>query len=270
MSFRDLDVENMPFAGSFANGEDRGRRHIAISMERLDRSWDIMVKSTMSIVAITMAVTEQSSKLLVKNVILGMVNVLDKITETSSKRNSGSKTLDESSFGGVASGGGMSFNELRAEANRIGEMGENMFLRMDSFGRAIMENLVILLPSKWRQHIDLLEGFVFSFNKDLTEDDASFVAGMLFAEQCRITHIFVSLVSDLLAEPYELNADKTGYQTFSAKAEILANEWLDLARPLYNEQERHLSSVNSSSLGADYLSKVIQRLGFPDIASKIM
>lgn len=265
MSFKDLNVEDALLASSFLRGEEQGRKRIALSMDRLDRSWDIMFKTTMSIVAITMATVDQLNKPLAKTVLEGMVSVLTKLTETMSQRNSGIDTHD------YAVVGFSSFEELQSESNRIDAVGRDMFASLDTFGQAVIVNLLVPLPSKWKQHLQLLDDVILSCKRELSKDDAASISVIISEEQVRITQLLFNFISEVVTEPYELNVDKTGYRTFSAKAEIFANEWLGMARPIFNEQERLLSSSASpSDLGYICLSKVIQRLGFPDIASKIM
>jgi hypothetical protein len=253
MSFKDLDVDQVPFAGSFLRGEEPGRKRIALSIERLDRSWNLMVKTTMSVVAVTMATVENDDRPVARTVLEGMVGVLSRMTELITYQ---AIQSEDGQFEVLKV-----LDHVKEEAERIDKAGQQMFDKVDNLGRSIISDLLTDLPRKWKGHLQMLDEVVLSCHRDLKQEDAKCISILMKDEQVRMTHLFFSMISELLGDSYELNEQKTGYITKFAQAEMLASSWVIAARPVFNDHERILGVSESSVC----LSRTIKQLGFPDV-----
>jgi hypothetical protein len=233
MSFKDLELDKIPFEGSFIRGEESGRKRIEAAIDRLESSWNVMSKMTMSIMAVSAAAVAMEDRKNARVVLEGMVRLFLIMSEGMENRD----------------GGQLLKSQLDKESAMVDRAGEIMGEKVDEFGGAVMIQLLASLPEKWKSHLMVMQEVVVVFGREMDKSDADYLAGMIISEQIRMNQILADLVSESLSD--------------DSLSMMSAGTWVKSARAMFTRE------VESGLNVALALSRTIGSLGFPDMREDI-
>lgn len=235
MSFKDLELENIPFNNSFTRGNESGRRQIASAVDRLETSWNVLSKMTTSIMAVSVASVNLENR---KHAIATMVGLLKLFL-----------IANENLYSNEYDSAKLSEKEFEKEADSTDMFGKIMCERIDEFSETVISYLLSSLPEKWKKYSIMIQDVVFVFFRELEKEDAKYISNELFQEQIRMNKILFELVS------YKLDDD--------SKSMDLALDWVKSAR------DKFTNEINYGLNQPRALSRIISSIGFPDVCQSI-
>ncbi|MFA6661421.1 MAG: hypothetical protein WCS56_00140 [Bacilli bacterium] len=254
------------------------------SLEDLDWSWGVNIKTAMSVFAVVKLMASDEYKLVSQHVCQGMVNILINLIEMRAIPLGILDTDNEEEFEDeedyynfttmeqaqidlaqaaldldkvnedlarakedVLKADERLINTLNEMVKSLDTLGDMLYENSDSFGKIIISDLLSQLPESWKEHIKLLD-LVCTKYASFVENvvNGENILFILWSEQYRMAHIFSDMCSDLFVN-----------SSFDVK---LVSNWIENAHEIYND---------SSKASSTDLSVVINQLGFPDICTNI-
>lgn len=230
MSFSELALEESPYSGWKLDDESRGRRLVASATSRLDESWSLLSRTTLSVACVTVAATQPDNRELARGLVLGMAGMM-------------SRTCDycADQVGGVTQDL-LSMRECRDEYDLVDAAGKGLGKQADGFLGAIMGSLLTELPKIWSTHFSLLVESSRLLRGLLEDQDSSWVCRQVAEEQCRMMAGFIAEVEEKLAD--------------GSPQMLAALKWDEVARGVFE------ASVSLGSQSA--LAVAIKTFGFPN------
>lgn len=231
MGFAEIEVGEVPLEGSFLRGEFQGRKRMSLSMERLDRSWQIMGRTTVSAFCVLTASLLDKDRGLVRDFLGGMMELLRRMSDAwcASVGDLTVENIDQL--------------QLMHEARGVNKHGKAVGNLVDVFGGAILVHLLAELPQSWTVHYRLMADICRSLDREVPSSDALMVARLITEEQKVLTSRLIELVLLGISE----GSDELGE----------AEKWVKGARKLFFH------------IGGDArlaLAMVIGKLGFPKVS----
>lgn len=232
MSFSELEIDHIIIPDSFLRGHINGCKRLAMSMERCDTSWDIVLHTTLSIMGVFHASFEGVERQDVQKFLLQMIALIS-IMVNNWAVSMGSFTSNE-----------LSRDNVIAEAKRVDKMGQLLMtdLAYDAFMTHLCKHLLGELPHEWAIHLQLVANSIFAFANEVKQDDASYLGKIVAGEQSNLVQEISTRLADVMADKVFL---------------VQATEWVKIARVMFN----NLISTKSDNRSA--LATIISKIGFP-------
>ena len=244
MSFKELEIDQIPFASSFLRGEEQGRKRLYMLVERLEHSWDSLFKTTASVMSVAVATVSPEMVDNARDVVAGMFGLFVKMTEAMSLNMGGvmgfsdimtSSDIDKSFF-----------QNFKDESDRIDMDGLIMAKSADEFSLVFMETLLAELALVWSKHLQKVIDASKFLEKEVDKSDSEYLKMIIANEQYKL----IKNVGEIVTE------------SVYHEPSIQVKSWLNLARPFFHKER--FSGFDSKTA----FRNVIRALGFPNVVQE--
>jgi hypothetical protein len=237
MRFSDLELDKMNFEMDFLKGEDQGRRRISIAMDKLDQSWDMIVRTTASVMGVMFAEVRPEDQQVARTLIAGMLGLAEVMSNVWCMK-VGGMFCDPPDMDITAQ-----------EALEVDEAGRALAAKVDLFGGAIMVQLLASIPQIWSEHYKRMAEACISLQDELDQADSVYLARLITAEQAKLTRELIEMIDELMVD----GSVRLKY----------AQEWVEKARGVFST----VLAMGCTST-QQVMTQVILQCGFPDVCKE--
>lgn len=246
VSFKELEIDQIPFASSFLRGEEQGRKRLYMLVERLEHSWDSLFKTTASVMSVAVATVSPEMVDNARDVVAGMFWLFVKMTEAM-VIGGGLGFYDNISFMTSSDIDKSFFQKFKDESDRIDRAGLIMSKSADEFSLVFMETLLAELPLIWSKHLQKIVDASKFFEKEIDKNDSEYLKRIIADEQYELIKNFGEIITESVYH----------------ESSIQVKSWLNSAKQFfYKERSTGFDSKTA-------FRNVIRALGFPNVFQEI-
>ena len=160
MSFIDLELEHTPLETAFLKGEVLGRKMIASHIGKLDKSWDILYRTTMSVFCV---LAVGSDLVLVRNLVEKLLDFLRLMSNS------------YCSAMGLLNGEFSDLHEMHLLIDEVDQLANKLRDKMDSLGNTVLDQVAVDFAVMWSKHFHLFSEAGLDFGQELEHEEALLV-----------------------------------------------------------------------------------------------
>ena len=228
-----MSFEGLSGALSDSAYSAEGKRRTDMMLVRMDSSWEMVRKTTLSVMCVVLACPKEEHKGKARSLLSGMMGLMSRLCDA---------WMD-------ASGGSIHSKEendvVLEESKAVDVDGAELNKNICEFGRVILEQLLATLPPTWTQHFKLAEDLSAMVSKSTSPEDWKYMISLVVEEQRE-------RMSSLVKEAEEAFGEDSEHYESAAK-------WTQAAIPVFY-------SVRSGGVGCETaMAESIKALGFPRV-----